>query len=132
MRWSATISPGSSPRLGGELPESSPHLSKAVTAIRNSCSGLNVTEQFNISRLGNRGDGIADTHDGPVYVPYTLPGETVTVETVNRHPDRRHLLHVDKPSTSAPNRSANISVPAAAAPCSIGHSPNTIFGNDRC
>jgi len=31
-------------------------------------------------------------------VPYTLPGETVTVETVNRHPDRRHLLHVDKPS----------------------------------
>src|SRR5262249_23327923 len=98
MRWSATISPGSSPRLGGELPESSPHLSKAVTAIPNSCSGLNVTEQFNISRLGNRGDGIADTHDGPVYVPYTLPGETVTVETVNRHPDRRHLLHVDKPS----------------------------------
>jgi 23S rRNA (uracil1939-C5)-methyltransferase len=31
-------------------------------------------------------------------VPYTLPGETVTVETVTRHPDRRHLLHIDKPS----------------------------------
>jgi 23S rRNA (uracil1939-C5)-methyltransferase len=31
-------------------------------------------------------------------VPYTLPGETVTVEQVVGHPDRRHLLHVDKPS----------------------------------
>ena len=39
-----------------------------------------MTEQLAISRLGHRGDGIADTADGPVYVPYTLPGETVTVE----------------------------------------------------
>lgn len=32
-----------------------------------------------IDRLGARGDGIADTPDGPVYVPYALPGETVRV-----------------------------------------------------
>ncbi len=51
-----------------------------------------------IERLGHRGDGIADTPAGPVYVPYTLPGETVTVESVLGHPDRRHLLRVDKPS----------------------------------
>jgi len=57
-----------------------------------------VTEQLTIARLGHRGDGVADTNVGPVYVPYTLPGETVTVETVAGHPDRRHLVHVDKAS----------------------------------
>ena len=56
-----------------------------------------MTEQLIISRLGHRGDGIADTPDGAVYVPYTLPGEAVTVEHVAGHPDRRHLLHIDKP-----------------------------------
>jgi len=64
----------------------------------NSCWGPCVTEQLTIVRLGHRGDGIADTAAGPVYVPYTLPGETVTVEAVAGHPDRRHLDHVDKPS----------------------------------
>ena len=57
-----------------------------------------MTEQLTIVRLGHRGDGIADTAAGPVYVPYALPGETVTVETVAGHPDRRHLDHVDRPS----------------------------------
>lgn len=57
-----------------------------------------MTEQLTIARLGHRGDGIADTATGPVYVPYTLPGEVVTVEAVAGHPDRRHLDHVDKPS----------------------------------
>jgi 23S rRNA (uracil1939-C5)-methyltransferase len=63
-----------------------------------SCSGRCVTEQLIIARLGHRGDGIADTNVGPVFVPYALPGETVTVENVAGHPDRRHLLQVDKPS----------------------------------
>ncbi len=57
-----------------------------------------MTEQFTISRLGHRGDGIAEGPTEPVYVPYTLPGETVTVEHVPGHPDRRNLLHVDKQS----------------------------------
>jgi len=57
-----------------------------------------VTEQLTIIRLGHRGDGVAETPDGPVYVPFTLPGETVTVEPVAGHPDRRHLVHVDAPS----------------------------------
>jgi len=57
-----------------------------------------MTEQLTIARLGHRGDGLADTGAGPVYVPYALPGETVTVERVPGHPDRRRLLHVDKPS----------------------------------
>ncbi len=57
-----------------------------------------MTEQLQIARLGHRGDGIADTAAGPVYVPYTLPGEAVTAEAVAGHPDRAHLLHVDRPS----------------------------------
>jgi 23S rRNA (uracil1939-C5)-methyltransferase len=67
-------------------------------AIPNSCSVPRVTEQLTIARLGHRGDGIADTATGPVFVPYTLPGETVTAEPVPGHPDRRHLVHVDRPS----------------------------------
>ena len=57
-----------------------------------------MTEHLTITGLGHRGDGVADTNDGPLYVPYTLPGETVTVERVAGHPDRRHLVHVDVPS----------------------------------
>ncbi len=57
-----------------------------------------MTEQLTITQLGHRGDGVAETPEGPVYVPFTLPGETVTVEPVVGHPDRRHLVHVDAPS----------------------------------
>jgi 23S rRNA (uracil1939-C5)-methyltransferase len=57
-----------------------------------------VTEQLTIHRLGHRGDGIADTPEGPAFVPYTLPGETVTVEPVSGHPDRRHLVHIEHAS----------------------------------
>jgi 23S rRNA (uracil1939-C5)-methyltransferase len=39
-----------------------------------------LIEHLTISRLGIRGDGVADTPAGPVYVPYTLPGELVEVE----------------------------------------------------
>ncbi len=34
-------------------------------------------ETFRIDRLGARGDGIAETPSGPVFIPYALPGETV-------------------------------------------------------
>ena len=43
-----------------------------------------MTEQLTIARIGHRGDGIADTNTGPVFVPFTLPGETVTVEPCRR------------------------------------------------
>jgi 23S rRNA (uracil1939-C5)-methyltransferase len=57
-----------------------------------------VTERVTIARLGHRGDGLAEAAAGPLYVPYTLPGETVEVERVPGHPDRRRLLRVDAPS----------------------------------
>ena len=58
-----------------------------------------------ISRLGHRGDGVAETPEQPVYVPYTLPGETVEVAEVPGHPDRRHLLRV---AVASPERIAAI------------------------
>ena len=57
-----------------------------------------MTEQLTILRIGHRGDGIADTPAGPIYVPYTLPGETVEVDASTAHPDRRHLVRVQSPS----------------------------------
>ncbi|MGZ3412122.1 MAG: class I SAM-dependent RNA methyltransferase [Xanthobacteraceae bacterium] len=53
-----------------------------------------MTEQLAITRLGHRGDAVADGPDGPIYVPYSLPGETVEVTPWPGHPDRRHLLRV--------------------------------------
>ena len=54
-----------------------------------------MTERLAINRLAHRGDGVADTPAGPLFVPYTLPGETVEVEQVPGHPDRRSLLRVE-------------------------------------
>ena len=58
-----------------------------------------MVERLVINRLGHLGDGIADGTDGAIYVPGTLPGETVEVESVAGHPDRRRLLHVDVASS---------------------------------
>ena len=60
-----------------------------------------MTERLTIARVGQRGDGIADTPDGQVFVPYALPGEAVTVDAVPGQPDRRHLLRVE---TESPER----------------------------
>src|SRR5258708_31962221 len=35
-----------------------------------------IVERLSIARLGTRGDGVAGTPAGPLYAPYTLPGET--------------------------------------------------------
>src|SRR5712671_2190130 len=67
-------------------------------ATANSSSERVVVDRLAIARLGQRGDGVADTTDGPVYVPYTLPGETVETESWPGHPDRRRLVRVDVPS----------------------------------
>jgi 23S rRNA (uracil1939-C5)-methyltransferase len=50
-----------------------------------------MTVQFQIERLGAQGDGVADTPSGPVFIPFTLPGEKVTAA---REKDRAELLAV--------------------------------------
>ena len=39
-----------------------------------------MTHTLTISRVGGQGDGVADTPEGPVFAPLTLPGEIVTGE----------------------------------------------------
>ncbi|QSY95211.1 class I SAM-dependent RNA methyltransferase [Rhizobium bangladeshense] len=43
------------------------------------------TETVTIEKLGAQGDGIASHADGPVYVPFSLPGETVAIARVKSH-----------------------------------------------
>ncbi len=60
-----------------------------------------MVEFLVIDRVGHRGDGVADGAQGasgPIFVPGTLPGEIVEVESVPGQPDRRHLLNVEKSS----------------------------------
>jgi len=58
-----------------------------------------VVERLTIDHVGHRGDGVADLDGQPVYVPYTLGGETVEVAPVpGHHPDRRRLLAVERAS----------------------------------
>lgn len=40
------------------------------------------TETVTIQKLGAQGDGIAHGADGPIYVPFALPGETVAIARV--------------------------------------------------
>lgn len=54
-----------------------------------------MSERLTIDRLGGQGDGIAGTAAGPCYVPFALPGETVTVE---RAGGRARLLAVEQPA----------------------------------
>ncbi|KAA6483766.1 class I SAM-dependent RNA methyltransferase [Rhizobium rhizogenes] len=63
------------------------------------------TETVTIQKLGAQGDGIVQGADGPIYVPFALPGETVAIARVKSEgtlmsiasasPDRRepHCRH---------------------------------------
>ena len=53
-----------------------------------------------VERLGARGDGIADTPDGPLYIPLALPGERVRVKPGAKRGEGRaaELLAVTAPS----------------------------------
>ena len=50
-----------------------------------------MSTRFLIDHLGAQGDGVARTESGPVFVPYTLPGEQVTAA---RRKDRAELIAV--------------------------------------
>ncbi|WP_429807700.1 class I SAM-dependent RNA methyltransferase [Ensifer sp. B1-9] len=43
------------------------------------------TETVRINRLGAQGDGIAEGPDGPIYAPFTLPGESVALAVNKSH-----------------------------------------------
>jgi 23S rRNA (uracil1939-C5)-methyltransferase len=57
-----------------------------------------VVERLVIDHVGHRGDGVAFADGQAVFVPYALGGETVEVEPVADHPDRRHLSRIERAS----------------------------------
>ena len=57
-----------------------------------------MVERLIIDHVGHRGDGVAFADGQTVYVPYALAGETVEVDAVPDHPDRRRLLQVERAS----------------------------------
>jgi 23S rRNA (uracil1939-C5)-methyltransferase len=56
-----------------------------------------MEREVEIARLGAQGDGVAEGRDGPLYVPFALPGERVRVEVAPGN-DRAALLAVLQPS----------------------------------
>lgn len=58
---------------------------------------LAMNETLAVTRLGQRGDGVAETADGPVFVPFALPGESVRVV---REGDRGQLVEILAPAAS--------------------------------
>ena len=42
-----------------------------------------MRREFNVKRLGSRGEGVANTAEGPVFIPFTLPGEHISTEVWN-------------------------------------------------
>jgi 23S rRNA (uracil1939-C5)-methyltransferase len=82
-------------------------------------------ETLTITALGHRGDGVAQTPGGPVYVPFALPGEVVEVEAVPGHPDRRVLCAVTVPS---PDRiGAHCPHFSTCGGCAIQHWPHDLY-----
>ncbi len=78
-----------------------------------------MSEQLRIDRLGRRGDGIADTQTGPVYVPYALPGETAEVEAWPGDAERRRLVRI---VGTSPERIAPVCAHfAACGGCAVQH-----------
>jgi 23S rRNA (uracil1939-C5)-methyltransferase len=74
--------------------------------------------EVEIARLGSGGDGVAEGPSGPIYVPFTLPGERVVI-TLKPGEDRGALLDVLSPS---PNRVAPVcSYFGDCGGCSLQH-----------
>jgi 23S rRNA (uracil1939-C5)-methyltransferase len=57
-----------------------------------------VAEHLVIDHVGHRGDGIGFAGGESLFVPYALAGETVEVEPVADHPDRRSLMRIEHAS----------------------------------
>ena len=53
--------------------------------------------EIEISRLGAQGDGVAEGPEGPIFVPFTLPGERVKV-AVDPESDHARLVEILEPS----------------------------------
>ena len=55
-----------------------------------------LVDPLTIDHVGQRGDGVAYADGATLFVPYTLGGETVAVDPMPGHPDRRKLADILK------------------------------------
>ncbi|MCB1464189.1 MAG: class I SAM-dependent RNA methyltransferase [Nitratireductor sp.] len=51
-----------------------------------------MSRNLTIESLGRQGDGVASSPDGPAHVPFTLPGETVTISDKGRRPRLERVI----------------------------------------
>jgi 23S rRNA (uracil1939-C5)-methyltransferase len=72
--------------------------------------------------IGARGDGVVETDKGPIYVPLTLPGETVTIELED---DRGRL--VDIISASPDRQEPLCSHFGACGGCALQHQSEAAY-----
>jgi 23S rRNA (uracil1939-C5)-methyltransferase len=64
-------------------------------------AALEAGTRLTIEQLGSRGEGVARTERGPVFVPVTLPGETVMAQVAGDRADVLERL-TDSPARIAP------------------------------
>ncbi len=57
-----------------------------------------MAERLVIDHVGHRGDGVGFAGGESLFVPYTLGGETIEVDAVAGHPDRRALTRIEQAS----------------------------------
>ncbi len=92
------------------------------------------TETVKIASLGAKGDGVAHTAEGPVFVPYALPGETVAIARVK---NQGTIMSITTASPTGWCRPAGIlgrmvsAAPAAAAFCNTRQKPPTMPSSGR-
>lgn len=60
-----------------------------------------VIEEVTVARIGHRGDGVAETADGAVYVPFALPGERLRIARSGGRGEVREIL-ASSPQRVAP------------------------------
>lgn len=60
--------------------------------------------ELTITRLGRKGDGIAEGPDGPVYAPYTLPGEAALGEVAEGRMEAAKIARPSDHRVAAPCR----------------------------
>lgn len=64
--------------------------------------GPGVSDIVDIDRIGHRGDGVAETPEGPLFVPYTLAGERVRVERRGRRAEAVEIVEAAPGRVTAP------------------------------
>ncbi|WP_276199768.1 RsmD family RNA methyltransferase [Chelatococcus sp. XZ-Ab1] len=82
-----------------------------------------MAETLTITRLGARGDGVAEGPRGPVYVPFALPGEVVTAEVDG---ERGRLVSVE--TASRDRQTAECPLFAHCGGCAGQHVAPQLYG----